>query len=144
MMNVVCLNGRMVKDAELCQSSSGYYYTRFSIAVQKSYDKDQCDFINCVAWTTSAEYICKYCKKGSLLAINGSLQSNSWTDNNGVNRYETIVSVDNVGSLSNKTNTSPDTTKAKKKEKPKKEEKKETKADLFKVDEEDDDEDLPF
>ena len=134
----------MVKDAELCQSSNGYYYTRFSIAVQKSYDKDQCDFINCVAWTTSAEYICKYCKKGSLLAINGSLQSNSWTDNNGVNRYETIVSVDNVGSLSNKTNTSPDTTKAKKKEKPKKEEKKETKADLFKVDEEDDDEDLPF
>ena len=134
----------MVKDAELCQSSSGYYYTRFSIAVQKSYDKDQCDFINCVAWTTSAEYICKYCKKGSLLSIQGSLQSNSWTDNNGVNRYETIVSVDNVGSLSNKTNTSPDTTKAKKKEKPKKEEKKETKADLFKVDEEDDDEDLPF
>ena len=56
--------------------------------------EDQTDFINCQAWRQTAEFICKYFKKGSSICIAGSIQTRSWTDNNGQKRYATEVVAD--------------------------------------------------
>lgn len=94
-MNKVILMGRLTRDAEVRQTTSGITCTRFSIAVNRRFAKEgqqQTDFINCVAWRQTGEFISKYFGKGSMIAIVGSLQMNKWIDN-GVTRttYEVVV-----------------------------------------------------
>ena len=90
MFNLVVLTGRLTADPELKTTTSGVSVTRFSIAVERSYIKGeerQTDFINIVAWRGSAEFVCHYFTKGSLIGIEGSIQTRRYQDSNGNNRW---------------------------------------------------------
>ena len=98
MINKVILTGRLTTDPELKKTSSNVSVSAFSVAVQRQY-KDQSgncptDFINCVAWRNTAEFICKHFKKGNLIALVGELQSRNYEDKQGNKRtaFEVICS----------------------------------------------------
>lgn len=96
-MNKVILIGRLTADAELKQTQNGTSVARFSLAVNRRFSKDNeqtADFISCIAWKHTAEFICKYFRKGSMIAVSGRIQTGSYTDNNGVKRYTTDVVVE--------------------------------------------------
>ena len=99
-MNVICLMGRLTGDPELKTTQSGVSVTSFSVAVDRAYrSKDQerqTDFINCVAWRNTAEFISRYFRKGQRIALQGSLQSRKYTANDGSQRTVYEVVVDNA------------------------------------------------
>ena len=81
------------------QTPQGTSVASFSIAVNRRFAKEgqqQADFINCVAWRQQAEFICKYFRKGSMIAIVGSIQTRSWDGQDGKRQYATEVLVDEV------------------------------------------------
>lgn len=89
--------GRLTRDPELSQTPTGVTVARFSIAVNRRFAKEgqqQADFINCTAWRQQAEFICKYFKKGSMIAVVGSIQTRSWDAPDGTKRYATDIIVD--------------------------------------------------
>lgn len=92
--------GRLVAEPELKTTGSGISVSSFSVAVDRNYVKQgterQTDFINVVAWRQTAEFVCKYFAKGQLIALEGSLQTRSYQDRDGHNRYVTEVVADNV------------------------------------------------
>ncbi len=96
-MNSVILIGRLTRDPELKFGQSGKAYCRFSIAVDKNFkdDKGSADFINCVAFANTAEFIGEYFKKGRKIAISGRLNSSSY-ESDGKKIYSLAVLVDNV------------------------------------------------
>ena len=89
--NKVILGGRLTADPELKQTPQGVSVTSFSIAVNRRGKEAQTDFINCQAWRTTAEFICKFFKKGSCICISGSIQTRTWTDQQNQKRYATEV-----------------------------------------------------
>lgn len=96
-LNKVILGGRLTADVELRQTPQGTSVCQFTIAVNRKTGKDQeqqADFITCVAWRNTAEFISKYFKKGSSICISGSIQTRNWIDNNGQKRYATEVIAD--------------------------------------------------
>lgn len=97
-LNKVILIGHMTADPELKQTPSGVSVCSFSIGVTRRYTKDgetpQSDFIGIVAWRSTAEFITKYFRKGSAICICGSLQTRSWTAQDGSKRYATEVIAD--------------------------------------------------
>ncbi|MDD6483581.1 MAG: single-stranded DNA-binding protein [Clostridiales bacterium] len=97
-MNKVILMGRLTRDVDIRQTPSGVSVARFSIAVNRRFaakDAQQtADFINCVAWRQTGEFISRYFHKGSMIAVVGSLQSRSWDDKDGKRQFSTEVSVD--------------------------------------------------
>jgi len=99
-MNNVSLIGRLTADPELRRTQSGLATTRFSIAVDRRFAKQgeerQTDFINIVAWRQTAEFICKYFTKGQRIALTGSIQTGSYTANDGTKRYTFDVVADSV------------------------------------------------
>ena len=98
-MNKVILMGRLTRDPEMRQTTSGLSVCSFSIAVNRRFAKEgqqDADFINCTAWRQQAEFICKYFRKGSMIALVGSLQSRSWENQEGKRQYSTEVVVDEV------------------------------------------------
>lgn len=99
MFNLVVLTGRLTADPELKTTPNGTSVTSFSIAVNRRYrsgEEPQTDFINIVAWRQTAEFITKYFKKGSLIGIEGSIQTRKYTDKNGNNRTAFEVVANNV------------------------------------------------
>ena len=99
MFNLVVLTGRLTADPELKTTSNGTSVVSFSIAVDRrnrTGEERQTDFINIVAWRSSAEFISKYFKKGSLIGIEGSIQTRKYTDKNGNNRTAFEVVANNV------------------------------------------------
>ncbi|MBQ7876059.1 MAG: single-stranded DNA-binding protein [Clostridia bacterium] len=98
MLNKVILIGRFTRDPELRSTPQGTSTCSFSLAVDRNYQsaggERQTDFINCVAWRQTAEFISKYFQKGNLICVEGSIQTRSWKDNDGNNRYATDVVVD--------------------------------------------------
>ena len=98
-MNRVCLTGRITAKPELRTTSSGIPYTRFSLAVNRTYSNAQgdreTDFINIVVWRKQAENICRFLDKGSLIAIEGRIQTGSFDGQDGQRRYTTDVVADN-------------------------------------------------
>lgn len=97
-MNIVTLMGRLTAEPELKTTSSGLNYCRFTVAVDRPYNKDkerQTDFISCIAWRTTAEFICKYFSKGNKIALNGSIQTGSY-EKDGQKVYTTDVIADKV------------------------------------------------
>ena len=87
-MNTVVLSGRMAKDPELKYTSGGKANARFTLAVQRT--KDEADFINCVAWEKTTETIVEYFKKGSQIAVQGSIRTGSY-EKDGKTIYTTDV-----------------------------------------------------
>lgn len=100
MINRVVLMGRMCGDPELKKSNSGISVTSFRIAVDRSYVKQgaerQADFIDVVAWRSSAEFVCRNFTKGSLIAVDGQLQSRNYQTKDGHNRTAVEVVADAV------------------------------------------------
>lgn len=95
-MNNVSLLGRVCKDIELKQTQSGTAVVSFTIAVNRRFVKEgqpKADFINCVAWRGTAEFIAKYFGKGKMIGIVGSLQTGKY-DKDGQTHYTTDVIVD--------------------------------------------------
>ena len=100
-LNKVVLCGRLTADPELKQTQTGIAVVSFSLAINRRATKgadgtynSQADFINCTAWRQQAEFISRYFRKGSSLCITGSIQQNTWTDNNGQKRNDYRVVVD--------------------------------------------------
>ena len=96
-LNKVILGGRLTADVELKQTPSGVSVCSFNLAVNRKFQREgeqQTDFISCVAWRNTAEFISRYFKKGSSLCIVGSIQTRTWTDQNNQKRYATEVIVD--------------------------------------------------
>lgn len=100
MINRVVLMGRLVADPELKTTGSGVSVTSFRIAVDRSYVKQgaerQADFFDIVAWRGTAEFVCKHFNKGSLVAIDGQLQSRQYQTKDGQGRTAIEVVADNV------------------------------------------------
>ncbi len=96
-MNKVILMGRLTKDVEIRQTPNNLSVARFTIAVNRRFVKDggqQADFINCIAWRKTGEFIARYFQKGSMIAVVGSIQTRSWDGNDGKKQYATEVIVD--------------------------------------------------
>jgi single-strand DNA-binding protein len=103
--NKAMLGGRLTSDIELKQTPTGVFTCSFSVAVNRKYQKDgerQADFINCVAWRGTAEFISKYFGKGSSIFVVGKIQTRTWTDSNGNKRYATEVIVDEANFVDGK------------------------------------------
>lgn len=97
-LNKAILMGRITHDLEMKQTPSGTAVLSFSIAVDR-YSKDEekaADFISCVAWNKTAEFIVKYFGKGRMIAITGTLHSRTYDDKNGSKHYVTEVYVDSA------------------------------------------------
>ncbi len=96
-LNKVVLGGRLTSDVELKQTTNGASVCQFTIAINRKYvskeEQQSTDFINCVAWRNTAEFISKYFKKGSSICICGSIQTRSWTDEKGQKRYIRLTEV---------------------------------------------------
>ena len=107
-LNKVILIGNLTADPELKQTPNGISVASFSIAVQRRFanrndaQAQTADFINIVAWRQQAEFICRFFKKGRPICIVGSLQSRSWTANDGSKRYATEVVVDEASFVDSK------------------------------------------
>lgn len=101
MLNRVVLMGRMATDPELKQTPNGVSVATFRLAVERNYQqKDSneriCDFINCVAWRQTGEFITRYFSKGSMIAIEGSIQTRQYQDKNGNKRTAVEVIADHA------------------------------------------------
>ena len=100
MLNRVILMGRLVSDPELKTTPSGVSVTTLRIAVDRNYVKSgeerKADFFDIVCWRQTAEFVCRYFGKGSLIAVEGQLQSRTYQAKDGSNRYVVEVVADNV------------------------------------------------
>lgn len=100
-MNICALTGRFTTDPELkTTQSGGVSVTSFCLAVDRKYqpqgEERKADFIDCVAWRNTADFICKYFSKGSMIAIEGEIQTRMFEDKNGNKRKATEIVVSNV------------------------------------------------
>mgnify|MGYP002798633292 FL=1 len=99
MFNIVILTGRICQPVELKTTPNGISACAFGIAVDRAYKKGeekQTDFLNVVCWRTTAEFVSKWFKKGSLIGIEGSIQTRKFTDKNGNNRTAFEIVANNV------------------------------------------------
>ena len=100
MLNLVALMGRLTRDPEPKTTSSGVSVTSFTLAVERDYVKQgeerQTDFIDVVAWRNTADFVCKYFRKGQLVAVQGAIQTRSYTDKEGHTRKAVEVVASNV------------------------------------------------
>ena len=101
MLNHITLMGRLTRDPELRRTGSGVAVASFSIAVDRDFGgrdggEKKTDFIDCVAWRQTGEFISKYFTKGRMIVVSGRLQIRSWTDKEGGKRRTAEVVADNV------------------------------------------------
>ena len=101
MLNHIVLMGRLVKDPELRYTQSQIPVASFTVAVDRDFGgrdgaERQTDFIDCVAWRQTGEFVSKYFQKGRMIVVSGRLQSRKWQDREGNNRTSWEVSADNV------------------------------------------------
>lgn len=99
MLNIVVIMGRLVADPELRTTTSGVNLARFRIACDRNYSRQterQTDFLDVVAWRQQADFVCKYFQKGSLIIIEGSVQSRQYQDKNGNNRTGVEIVANNI------------------------------------------------
>lgn len=100
MLNVVAIMGRLVADPELRTTQQGTNVCTFRIACERSYSKPgehrQADFVDIVAWGKTAEFICKFFQKGEMIAVDGSLQTRNYQDNQGNKRTAVEVVARNI------------------------------------------------
>lgn len=100
MLNCAVIMGRITADPELRTTPNGVSVTSFTVAVDRSYQRTgeerQTDFINVVAWRNTAEFVSAYFRKGSMIAVQGSIQTRSYEDRNGNKRTAFEIVADNV------------------------------------------------
>lgn len=120
-MNAINLLGRLTKDPELRYTSgNNTAVASFNLAVNRQFAQEgqpQADFLNCVAWSKTAEFVSKYFTKGQQIALQGRLQTRTWDDTEGKKHYVTEVVAEkvffagnkNIGEQSNTSNSAPKT-----------------------------------
>ena len=105
MINRVVLTGRLTRDIELRRTQSGAAVASFTLAVDRSFKREgqpEADFINCVAWNRSAETMAQYLHKGSLIGVDGRIQTRNYDNQQGQRVYVTEVNVQNFHFLESK------------------------------------------
>ncbi len=111
MINRVVLVGRITKDPEQKRTQNNIPVVSFSLAVDSRYTNDQgekkADFIQCVAWNKSAEFMSNYVRKGAMLGVEGRIQTRTYETNTGETRYVTEVVCDSVQLLESKRDVAP-------------------------------------
>lgn len=108
-MNSINLVGRLCAEPDLRRTKDGTGVCSYSVAVKRPMMKDTTDFIECVSWRQSAEYLSQYGHKGDIVAVSGSLQSREWTDKDGKKRKAWEVVTTSVELLSSKRNSEAST-----------------------------------
>ena len=105
-MNKVCLIGRLTSNAELRYTGSNIAFTRLTLAVNRNFKNQngeyETDFISCIAYRKTAELICNSCQKGSLLAVEGRIQTGRYELQDGTTKYTTDIVVDTITFLESK------------------------------------------
>ena len=101
MLNHIVIMGRLTRDPELRTTQSGVSVTSFTVAVDRDFGgrdggERQTDFVDCVAWRQTGEFVSKYFHKGSMIVVSGRLQSRKWQDREGNNRVNWEINADNV------------------------------------------------
>lgn len=99
MLNHIDIMGRLTRDPELRRTNSGKAVASFTVAVDRDFsqgDQKETDFIDCVAWKNTGEFVSKYFQKGSMIVVSGRLQIRSWTDKDGNKRRTAEVVADNA------------------------------------------------
>ena len=101
MLNHITIMGRLTRDPELRRTGSGIAVASFTVAVDRDFGKNESgeretDFIDCVAWRQTGEFVSKYFTKGSMAVVSGRLQIRGWTDKDGNKRRSAEVVADNV------------------------------------------------
>ena len=101
MLNHITIMGRLVREPELRRTGSGVAVTSFTLAVDRDFGKSEngekeTDFIDCVAWRQTGEFVAKYFTKGRMAVVSGRLQIRPWTDKDGNKRRTAEVVADNV------------------------------------------------
>ena len=101
MLNHITIMGRLTRDPELRRTGSGVAVTSFALAVDRDFGKNEqgereTDFIDCVAWRQTGEFVSKYFTKGRMAVVSGRLQIRGWTDKDGNKRRTAEVVADNV------------------------------------------------
>lgn len=100
--------GRLTKDPEIRYTQTSKAVANFTIAVSRRFKKDEADFINCVAWGKTAEFISKYFSKGSMIAVVGSIQTRTWDDEDGKRHYVTEVVAEEACFTGERNNSRPE------------------------------------
>ena len=112
MLNNISLVGRLTKDPEVKFTSSNIAYARFTLAVNRTFSgpsgEREADFIQCIAWRRQAENLARFVKKGSLVGVEGRIQTGSYDDKDGIRKYTTDVVADSVQFLESKSQDSFD------------------------------------
>ena len=101
MLNHITIMGRLTRDPELRRTASGVAVASFTVAVDRDFGKNEngekeTDFIDCVAWRQTGEFVSKYFTKGSMIVVSGRLQIRNWNDKDGNKRRSAEVVADNV------------------------------------------------
>ena len=101
MLNQIVLMGRLVKDPELRRTGTGIAVASFTLAVDRDFanketNEKEADFIDIVAWRSTAEFVTRYFSKGRMAVVSGRLQMRKWTDKDGNKRTSAEVVADNV------------------------------------------------
>lgn len=108
MYNRVILMGRLTRDPELRTTQSGVTMCRITVAVDRSFVKQgeerQADFLDVVCWRQTAEFVCKYFTKGRMIHVEGRIQNDNYTDQNGNKVYRNTIVADNVAFCGDKRN----------------------------------------
>ena len=101
MLNHITIQGRLTRDPELRRTGSGVAVASFTVAVDRDFTskesgEKETDFIDCVAWRQTGEFVSKYFEKGSMVVVSGRLQIRGWTDKDGNKRRTAEIVADNV------------------------------------------------
>ena len=101
MLNKVIIMGRLTRDPDFRQTQSGVAICKFSVAVERQFKDSKTgerltDFLDCTAFRGTAEFISRYFSKGNMILVEGNIQNNNYTDNNGVKHYSNNIMVENV------------------------------------------------
>jgi single-strand DNA-binding protein len=109
MLNNAVIMGRLVADPELRTTGSGISVSSFTVAVDRRFNRQgedrQADFIDIIAWRQTAEFVCKYFRKGSMIAVQGYIQTRMYEDKNGNKRKAVEIVADNVSFCGSKNET---------------------------------------
>jgi single-strand DNA-binding protein len=100
MLNKIILMGRLVRDPEFKATASGVSVASFTVACDRDFQRggseQKTDFVDCVAWRKTGEFVSKYFHKGNMIAVSGRLQIRDWTDNSGGKRRNAEIAVEDA------------------------------------------------
>lgn len=100
MLNRSTIMGRLTRDPEQRQTATGKAVANFTLACDRDYAKDggdrETDFIDCTAWGSTAEFVLKYFRRGSMAIVEGRIRADKWTDKDDVRRTRYVINVENV------------------------------------------------